>query len=349
MTYKKWLTIFLTLLFTILTIGYGLRYSGQQFVYDLERATWEAKDRMIDNIHDYNYDYLILGTSRTLALNPLYLEEKYQTKTINLSVGGATAPSTYYFLERLLEKKIKPKKIYIELNPMNMSSFDTDVNTTLGERFIRFVAEKDEIRELANYEEAALTKYKNIHSFPFNDYFYKTNKMMIDGMFKRFDDKISDDKMTQTLLTNKGFFLFGKDTLDFSEINRTIRRQDSINYGNFISKYTQEEVPLLTKIYFEKLLSTLENSNIDYYFFFSPMPEGRAVIEDLSFGKMSELYNQIDPDKISSSILLLDEQYFSDPSHVNYYGSIIYNDYFNECIINNECSFSTHELHELGF
>ncbi|MBP3952649.1 DUF1574 family protein [Bacillus suaedae] len=341
---KKWVIVFLAILLTFLSLTYSLRYTAQQFVYDLERATWKAKSSMIDNINTYSYDYLIIGTSRTLALNPSYLSRNYNTETVNLSVGGATAPSVYFFVERLLEQDIKPKKIYIELNPMNLTSHDTNVQTTLGERFIRFVAKKDEAIDLSTYDSSALEKYRRINSFPFNDYFYKDNGTLIEGIRRRLNNRLSDGQMIEKLKDNKGFFLFGKDTLDFSEINNQINTADAIHYGEYIHTYTTQEIPVLTQVYFKRLLEKLESSNIDYHFFFSPMPQGRKMIENLSFGKMTELYNQIDKDKITSSVLLLDEKYFSDPSHVNYRGSIKYNDYFNQCIVTADCTFDTYEL-----
>jgi len=172
LSYKTWLAIFLTISLGALSLLYGFRVFGHEYYYDNERATWHAKEQMIETLEPADYDAIILGTSRGLAANPAYFKNIYDYDLINLSVGGANAVSIYYFLERVLERGT-PNKILIELNPSTLSKIDSTVDTTLGERYIRYVATKDEINDLAGYEPSALTKFKNIHRFSFSGILYK--------------------------------------------------------------------------------------------------------------------------------------------------------------------------------
>lgn len=346
MSNQKWLATFLSISLGALFLFYGFRIIGHQYMYDNERATWQAKSEMIDTLKPADYDAIIIGTSRGLAVNPEYFKEHYDLDVINLSAGGANAVSIYYFLERILEHG-KPNKLLIELNPSTLSSIDSLIDTTLGERFIRFVATKEEVAELAIYNPSAQTKYNNIRRFPYAEWFNKNILTLIEGIRFRQDTGMNDRDMIDLLKANGGFFLFGWHTYQFNEINRVVPDHEVAGYSQFVADHTHE-IPELTTIYFAKLLDKLEETDIDYQFFFAPMPLGRAEFTNLGFGKMTEVFGRIDPEHIHPEIMLLDEQLFSDASHVNYQGSIQFNQFIYERVLNDH-SFDNHTLYPMNF
>lgn len=346
MSYQRWLKIVLTVSLGALGLFYGFRMIAHQYVYDNERATWHAKEEMMDTLEPADYDAIILGTSRGLAVNPDYFKSNYDLDIINLSAGGANAVSIYYFLERILERG-KPNKLLIELNPSTLSSIDSLIETTLGERFIRFVATEEEVADLASYDGAAQTKYNNIKRFPFPEFFNKNIRTLIEGIRFRQDTDMNDQDMIDLMKNNGGYFIFGWPTYRFQEINRIVPNHEVAGYSQYVQDHT-DEIPELTNIYFDKLLDKLNDTGIDYQFFFAPMPRGRAKFENLAFGEMTSLFGKVEPNRIHPEILLLEERLFSDASHVNYEGSIEFNHFIHERVLNDE-PFEDHMLYRMDF
>jgi len=325
MTYKKAVSLFLVINLILIGGGIFVRIALQNYVCDVDRATWITKAKMIDQLDDTYHGDIILGTSKALALNPQYLNQKYGIDIINLSAGGANPPTIYFFLKRLLNNNVKPHKIYIEISPENLKN-DTDINNALGERYLRFLANYNEAVELDEYYPVSLQKYKRMHTFPYPDYFCKKWSTLLLGSYKRFSTGFSDSKIYNALESNGGFYIFGKETIDFSSIDIST---DEKHIKDFEKNYDMNDVPYISvsEIYLDKIITLLEENHIDYSFFFSPFPKSRDPQK--IFGRSESFYQKISPNRIDKQLLFLDDEYFVDQAHLNYKGSILYNEYFS--------------------
>lgn len=68
-----------------------------EYVRVEDRAAWQGKAEMLAVDRGGSADLVILGSSRTMAVDPRQLSQEYGIRVVNYSVGGATAPSTYFF------------------------------------------------------------------------------------------------------------------------------------------------------------------------------------------------------------------------------------------------------------
>lgn len=331
---KKAPIIFFLSFFVGLCLWLGLRVILQNYAHMPERAMWLAKARMIDSYRYKDADVVILGSSRAMAINPEQLQKQFATHSINFSVGGATTPSTYFFLKRILNNNPGIKKVYLEFAPINMSSKDTGLDASLGENFLRYVATEKEAEELAVDLPGALDMYRSIHVFPFTKYINMKDISLFESVVIRWRTGKSDDGVALQIIERKGNLLYpGSKNTNVAQ-NRAFETKAD-DYFNKINKYT-EKLPSVTGIYFNKIIKLLIDRKVEYVLFFSPIPRVGMQYKHMAFGKTYDIFKDVSS-CTNDNILVFENKYFSEPSHVNSDGSELFTRFFYECIMNSKC------------
>ncbi|MDD2898188.1 MAG: hypothetical protein PHI31_05690 [Desulfuromonadaceae bacterium] len=300
-----------------------------------ERTMWLAKAKMIDSYKYRDGDVVIIGSSRAMALNPEFIQSRFGTSAINFSVGGATTPSTYFFIKRILANNPGIKKVYLEFAPINMSSKDTGLSASLGENFIRYVATKEEVEELELDLPGALELYRSIHMFPFSKYINMKDLSLLESIVIRWRTGKSNEAERRQIIDRKGFLLYPSLNSDNESQNSLFDKRANEYYAK-IDKLT-EKLPSVTAVYLRKMLTLLNSRKVEYVIFFSPVPHVGSLYKHLAFGETFELFKQYSS-HINDRILIYDNKYFSEPSHVNKNGSDLFTGFFYECIVNNVCN-----------
>jgi len=322
----------------------GLRVVLQDFAHMPERAMWRAKARMIDSYRYKDGDVLIMGSSRAMAISPDLLQKHFNVNAVNFSVGGATTPSTYFFLKRALKNNPGIKKVYLEFAPINMSSKDTGLDASLGENFLRYVATKEEAEELDADLPGTLDMYRSIHSFPFTKYINMKDISLFESVLIRWRTGRNDDAVARQIIESKGCLLYPGAKINNEAQNRVFEKKAK-EYYEKINKFT-ETLPSVTEVYFKKIIRMLNGRNVEYVLFFSPVPNAGMQYKHLAFGKTYELFKTASSN-INDRIPILGNQYFSEPSHVNSDGSDLFTRFFYECIMNSQCgNYSTLALYK---
>ncbi len=323
---------------------FGLRFALYSYVYIPDRALWKSKGEMIDKYKYKDGDIIIVGSSRAMAINPVQLHQKYHVRAYNFSVGGATTPSTYFFVKRILDENPGARKLYIELTPINMTYQDTSLNASLGENFLRYVATSEEASELDTAFPGAMEKYKRIHRFPFEDYVNIKDISLLEKTLIRLRSGVSDNSYMSQITVCDGFLLYPEKNIFTTEQNRIFEKKAD-DYYQKICRYT-ESLPPVTGLYFNKLVDLLAKRKVDYVFFFSPIPNIRKKYNHLAFGETYKLFQKVE-NKVNDKVLLMDNKFFSEPSHVNSFGSSQYTEFFYMCVMDGNCSsFNTINLFE---
>lgn len=322
----------------------GLRVVLQDFAYMPERAMWRAKARMIDSYRYKADDVLIMGSSRAMAISPDLLRKHFNVNAVNFSVGGATTPSTYFFLKRVLNNNPGIRKVYLEFAPINMSSKDTGLHASLGENFLRYVATKEEAEELEVELPGSLDMYRSIHAFPFTKYINMKDISLLESVLIRWRTGKSDDADARQLIKSKGCLLY-PGTKIISDAENIVFEKKANEYYEKINNYT-ETLPSVTGVYLKKIIRLLNDRNVEYVLFFSPVPNVGMQYKHLAFGKTYELFKDASSN-INDHIPIFGNQFFSEPSHVNSDGSDLFTSFFYECIMNSQCgNYSTVSLYK---
>lgn len=324
----------------------GFRVLLLEYVYMPERALWLAKARMIKEYKYSDGDVVIIGSSRAMAINPEQLRKQYNVNAVNFSVGGATTPSTYFFLKRILKSNPNIKKVFLEFAPINMSRKDTDLEASLGENFIRYVASVEEAAELEMDLPGALPKHESIHSFPYSKFINMKDVSLLEGLVIRWRTGKTDLGTIQNIVSKRGFFLYPeKFTFSSDDQNNAFDRQADDGYKS-LADFTRK-IPPVTGIYYNKIVELLKEKNINGVIFFSPMYGKGLNYYNLGMGETYALFKS-SSSVVNDNILVLEKEYFAEPSHVNKNGSEKFTDFFNMCITKTKCNnISTIKLFEL--
>ncbi|GAM10579.1 hypothetical protein OR1_02868 [Geobacter sp. OR-1] len=311
----------------------GVRVYLLDYVHMPERAMWLAKAKMIEDFRYRQGDIIIIGSSRAMAISPELLKSKYNQNAINFSVGGATTPSTYFFLKRILKKNPDINKLYLEFAPINMTRKDTALDASLGENFLRYVATEEEAMELDEDMPGALKRFRKIHKFPYTEYFNMKDTSLLEGVVIRWRTGKSDSQFISTMEKGAGYFLYPQ-IFSLSDKQKEIFDKKAREGYEKQLKLTKD-LPPVTELYFSKIISLLKKKNIRYTIFFSPVYEIGLNYDKLAFGDTYQLFAH-EKNNISTNIPVFERELFSEPSHVNAKGSEEYTEVFYKYVFRNE-------------
>jgi len=330
---KKWVLYTITLGVFIFAAIYFSRLAIQNYSFDRARIIWDMKTNLISSINPNNYDYIIVGSSKTLALNPEYILNKTDLKGINLSVPGATILYHYYAIKRLIEENSTLPKIFINLVPYQLEKEAMEETYTGNKKLCRWFIKDKEALEVNKYIQSFYNDCKKIKNKTFIMYSDSSLLRSLNTEISYFikHRKTATNLLKHELNNNKGFYLVGEE-LVFSNKVKHIHNKFS-NKNVLLAK---NGVSPTSKIYFNKLMKLLKENKVEYTFFFSPFYSEQAKFTNLDFGQSIYLFNQIDNKSIMKNVLLLDGINFTDGQHLNHKGSIIYNDWFIKYLTQNK-------------
>ncbi|MCB1179762.1 MAG: DUF1574 domain-containing protein [Leptospiraceae bacterium] len=200
---------------------------------------------------------VILGSSRLLYFDAKELEELYPNwKIYNLSSAVTTPAYYFYFLERLLEKNIKPDFILLETdaNQFNKNSpvfKGSNLTYSFSPSFV-----------LKNF----MTFGKDHLSFYFGKYLFAVgkNKPYLDTAYRRLKNpdfvaiSAMQDQTKEFLIKNRGHAMSIVDNYvekDFASLYATSKRTIDWVYANYAPSDMQYA-------FYKKLLSTIKKENI---------------------------------------------------------------------------------------
>lgn len=319
--YKKIIfrfTIFSIILFATLKLVaiYTFEYAPNYMA-----TIWKLKSNISKNYDNSLPLNIIIGSSRTLSLNPKKIEILSNEKFINLSVPSAQIPYVYYTLKRIIDRKVKINSIYIDIPASNNMGY-RESGGAFNQNFIRYFITKNELSEYKKYNKYSLESYKNTRKFG-KEYVNKDLGFLIKGyIFKRNKNELDKNRLVKDL----GYTLMG-------DPKRKSNKEESLKYRKIVFQVASRKVPEIQKIYLKKIIQLLSNSNVKYKFFFSPYPTVSTKLDNLGLGNYIELLRIIPRNNIDLKSLLLDEKFFIDGSHPNLKGSDINNRYFVQEIL----------------
>lgn len=325
MNRKKWLlSSSITFLIAFLLINV-FRYYAENYSFDLERIIWLKKKDWQNTKKLSNYDYVVIGSSKTLAVNPQQIYNTTKMNGINFSVGGATILYHYYTIKNLIEnnKNEKLPFFYINLIPYQLSEKSMLNNYLFNRKFIKFYSKKEDALEINKYINDFYSDYKAITNINYQMYSYYTllKNIYIDLKYYYNFNSSASKLLNLELEKSNGFYLFAEPIFSHKVNNQN---------GSFHNHNTQlnDELPDVSYIYFNKLITLLERNNLKYKFFFSPYNERQKEFEQLNFANSLKLFKNINSKNIQNKVLLLKRKCFVDPQHLNFNCSKTYNDWF---------------------
>ena len=328
MNSKKWIKIWISILMALPLVG-AINYVvdplsiNKNQLLNLEKPIQTTRDEKVANVENINnIDNLILGSSRSMRVNPDDVNKFLNGSTYNFSVNSAL-PEDYYGILLYLEKVKKiPKNIII--------GFDFYIlNDNLGydSRFIS--NDKLNFIDASNSKGGSLANYLNID----------TLKLSVKSVYHN----IVGTKKTSNFDANNGF-------LDWSKKDDLIRagkykflssiKSDSLQY--FKNKYTRGRYSTFSDErigYLKSIKSFVKKHKITLYTYLTPVhcyhlakiKNHELLSSTLTRFKsfLSTQFNYVDF-MIQNKVNCKDENYY-DAVHKSYFvNKLIVNDLFTK-------------------
>lgn len=333
MFFKKIVIFFSLFLFLFLSTKVIELYVFEN-IYFHERAIWKAKVNMVNDYSTYNAPNIILGTSRSLALSPDFIDAP-ERKFINLSVEAGQIIEMYYLVKRLIDRGERIDSIYIDIPPLN--HHELKFSSGFGERFLRYFAHDHEVKEIEEHVKGSYAKFLSTKLI-YRDYVNLDFFSLIKKAYETKKYGLSDRGMIEKLEKNRGFFLFGNLTeFDFKKQTQKSNYRAILLFNKTVKKLTNNDIHQAYIYYLKKLIKLLQDNQINYKVFFSPFPKGRDLDDNFFYGKYLQVFDFIPKDKVLNKVLMLEHEYFVDVAHVNYQGALKYNSFFLKCLLNKQC------------
>ena len=258
MTYKKFIKLFFLIPFLLILFIFTTNYIVDPFnitnfnvlniKYKMARDDRVEKIGVIKKIPQI--DNLILGSSRTQNLNPIYMTEKFGGKSYNFGVGSATIEDSLGLLLYLKKNNKLPKNVLIALD---FASFNKDF--LLHESFFKL-------------PELNFLEYKADSN---NDFFAKMLSIdAIRATFKTLKYHIKKRK-PNTYFNEDGYKVSNKiDKIDKNAIKEKIVETANKYYKTLYSngKYKISEIRFKR---FEQLVDLCKQNNINLIVSLSPV------------------------------------------------------------------------------
>lgn len=311
--YKKIVLKFIFFSFLCFLIIKSFAIYAYPYVQSPLKTSWQTKSKMSKNFKKYYNNYVIIGSSRALALNPRRIEDKTEMKFLNLSIASAKIPYVYYTLQRLIKSGAKIDGIYIDIPASN--NMKASLKGVFGEKsFLSY----EEVLDLSLYYPNAIEYYEQTRTFGKN--------YVDENLYKIFKDYIKynlgkneNRSFSKKLIKKRGHRIFG---------DGKCTKEQALKYRKIVFEITQRAVLATQKQYLRRIINLLEKEKINFKFFFSAYPSESKKIFNLGIGNYIDLLELIPKEHRKDRVLILDESLFNDGSHVNLEGSKKFTDYF---------------------
>jgi hypothetical protein len=261
------------------------------FIYTKETISIRSHDKQ---------NLIMIGDSRAKAgfipnVNPL-------TKSLNLSIGGATPIEGYYILKKYLQTNLPPDKIIISYAPSHI-----DAHGTYWERTVKFdFLETQEYQEVESNAKQIADSTTIGSSKTYTDYL--NPKMYISDFFNGIIS-LRWVQNKQVLIDNsnsQGHYYFGKEAIS-SALN------DEATRKKFIPS------PLID-LYLKKLLALTKANHIKVYYYTMPFNKSsfmasKKIYRDGYTTYLQDLVYKYNVN-ICNDLGYMSNDNFGDPSHL---------------------------------
>ncbi len=327
-------TTFLLLAFYALWVA--VKTTFPVYFKGIDYVSWHYKYQEIP-LESFNDATLVFGDSATeAALNPNLITG--QGKIYNLAMPGGTPFDSYVFISRLLNKGIKPKRVFIIYSGYNYILDDGFVQQNLNFNFYSW----EELKESIDWQAKNEFLYKDLNQF--------ANLAVYFPFSLIFDDKKKENKITLSYLE----YILSKvhlSLIDYNRLKRFIIRKESFNpenarkikedltsgngHVNYFKLYEPEFLyppELLKKVPFpahpftvhflDKTLLKLKEANIETVLAYSPIPQ--LYYQNCSEG-FKEDFKRFNKEKatqfgavfINAPFPVYEQSLFADQVHLN--------------------------------
>ncbi|TLS36661.1 hypothetical protein [Pseudalkalibacillus caeni] len=210
MSWKKMMFIVLStsllLLGFVMALNYFVNPLGKYASRELPSLVWTGRADKANLLQKYNNnpDVLVLGSSRTMKINPNYIEEKTDLNAFNAGVNSARAEDYYVMLKYALEDlDVKPEYVILGIDLEGFhNNAPLDDRLIYNQRFARYLHPEDRenklsmLKSLISYDQTvatgrslsfAMTEYPTKKAAYDNDgylHYPKKEKQIKEGKFK---------------------------------------------------------------------------------------------------------------------------------------------------------------------
>lgn len=169
MSWKKTMFIVLStsllLLGFVMTLNYFVNPLGKYASRELPTLVWTGREDKANLLEQYqnNPEVLILGSSRTMKLDPAYIEEKTNLDTFNAGVNSARTEDYYVMLKYAVEElNVKPKYVILGIDVEGFhNNAPPDDRLVYNQKFAKYLYEDDKestfsmLKSLITYDQTA--------------------------------------------------------------------------------------------------------------------------------------------------------------------------------------------------
>ena len=279
---------------------------------DIEYPSWKYTKEMTEKA---SADTIILGDSRAMAdLVP----SEFDTDTVNLAVGGATSIEMYYTLSSYIKNNGCPENIIVMFAPFHYSIIDNFWTRTA---YFNYLSVSD-MSELFSYAKAC------------------NSETLIKKGYK--DDLLSyrlrfPDKYLPALINSELIGRYSENSEEYNKISAdsgygefgTAKGCSDLNYETGYEQMHRTGDALLLDVYLNKLLSLIEENNINAVLAIPPMNESsynnlKPSYKDDFYSYLKNIKSSHPGISVETEIPVYDDKYFGDSSHLNNEGALLF-------------------------
>ncbi len=335
--------MFRSLGFTLLAVGATVvgTYVGLEWLQwrnlDVNLVNWELKDEVTTDIPPDLPTVFILGDSRTVEIDPLAVEEMTGERMYNLSAGGANLSYYYLALKRLLEGGHPIEKVYIAFSDENENA--GGYRGVFYNLFVRYFVKKSEVPELAVVSEDIEEIWRDRQ--PYRQKYFNGNPF--ESLWRNPKNLLrptaSNAILRETQKHDRGMRIRarkypqyeheGKTLYSFAEVQGQYKVKD-----RDFNRKSYETVPEISQHFLKNLLVLLDEYEVEYEFFFMPVPKVKYEREPaLDMSGLEFIYEMIPPENFDTRVYWIGNKFFYDKKHYNSAGVEKVNRYFSRVVV----------------
>jgi hypothetical protein len=155
----------LLLLGSVMALNYFVNPLGKYASRELPTLVWTARADKANFLEQYhkNPEVLILGSSRTMKVDPNYIKEKTNLDAFNAGVNSARAEDYYVMLKYAVEElNMKPKYVILGIDVEGFhNNVPPDDRLVYNEKFAKYLYEEDKkstfslLKSMVTYDQTA--------------------------------------------------------------------------------------------------------------------------------------------------------------------------------------------------
>ncbi len=317
--------------------AHSLQIALSRSIFHRDITLWKAKSTALRGAASGAPDAVVLGSSKSLAIDPRIIRQRSGESVLNLSVPGGFYIYQYYAVKRLLESGTPPPRLYLSMGPWS----DYDPASPYLEFHERYFLSLEEVVEVSQFNPAVLQRYRETRLL--GPRFLDRRIPPLWTLPRVWAGQYSNNILRKSVLENGGFFLFAEAGVRAFELGADGDGRPVYGFSHLIDGYegcSQDYAGFhcwssSCRHYFEKLLDMLEVSGVEYRFFFPPVSLASVDLLGVSWQSSNQdLLRRLAADDLENRVLVLSARHHSDRfCHPNSEGSRVFTNYFSEYVM----------------